>query len=196
MKITFIGDPHGKIDQLVDLIKGQTGMFISVGDTGFEPQIEKLRQQFISEEFYSVVGNHDWIPERYSWPYMGDHCYFPEFSLFTIRGANSIDKHLRTEGLDWFSDEELNYKQQCEAYDVYVETKPKIVVSHDCPQSVMQSLFGYSEKSQTRIMLEHMFQVHQPELWVFGHHHKSKDVNINGTRFVCLSELETLTIEL
>jgi Icc-related predicted phosphoesterase len=44
--------------------------------------------------------------------------------------------------------------------------------------------------------LHMMFQEHQPKLWVFGHHHQSKDVQINGTRFVCLNELETMTLEL
>lgn len=83
-----------------------------------------------------------------------------------------------------------------EAFDKYCEVRPKIVVSHDCPQSVMMQLFRYPEKSQTRTMLEMMFQEHQPELWIFGHHHKSKDEIINGgTRFICLSELETFEIK-
>jgi Icc-related predicted phosphoesterase len=113
-----------------------------------------------------------------------------------VRGAESIDKHIRIEGLDWFANEELSYSEQLEAFDEYIKVKPEIVVSHDCPQSVMEKLFGYPEKSQTRTMLEMMFQEHQPQLWVFGHHHRSKDVQINGTRFVCLNELETMTLEL
>lgn len=51
-------------------------------------------------------------------------------------------------------------------------------------------------KSQTRTMLQKMFEEHKPELWIFGHHHKSKDEVINGTRFICLDELETFEIEI
>jgi hypothetical protein len=33
-------------------------------------------------------------------------------------------------------------------------------------------------------------------LWLFGHYHKSFKMNIYGTEFICLAELEYLDIEL
>jgi hypothetical protein len=44
-------------------------------------------------------------------------------------------------------------------------------------------------------MLEELFNIHKPELWVFGHYHVSRTVEEQGTRFVCLNELETLDVE-
>lgn len=196
MKLTAIGDVHGKVHEYKK-ITDKCKFSICVGDFGFEPEWN-WHAKTIEGRHYINPGNHDFGP------YMGDQLtqscgnfgWWDEYQLMTIRGAESIDKHHRIEGLDWFANEELNYQEQLKAFDWYCNVKPKIVISHDCPQSVMEKLFGYPEKSQTRIMLENMFQVHRPELWIFGHHHKSKDIQINATRFICLAELETFQIEI
>ncbi len=196
--LTIIGDPHGKLDQYKKIISNSENT-LSVGDLGFKNEWDEITR-FVSE----IDGFHKNNPGNHEYgPYVDNHKlstgnfqFFDALNLFTVRGAESIDKHLRTEGIDWFANEELNYQEQLAAFDEYCRVKPKVVISHDCPQTVMTSLFGYTGKSQTRTMLEMMFQEHQPQLWVFGHHHKSKDVQINGTRFVCLNELETLTIEI
>lgn len=202
-KLTVIGDVHGKVDEYKKIID-KCDFSICVGDFGFQPEWDHIIHYL--ENLYSDsdkfvqhwinMGNHDYIPYSNIWPSLLNHTWFADEGIFTVRGADSIDKHLRIDGLDWFQNEELNYQEQLKAFDKYCEVKPKIVISHDCPQSVMTSLFGYPEKSQTRTMLEMMFQEHQPEIWIFGHHHKSKDVQIGGTRFVCLSELEKMEIEL
>jgi Icc-related predicted phosphoesterase len=202
-KITFIGDVHGKVHEYKK-ITDKCEFSICVGDFGFQPEWGWFRKYIQQKEHRCHVvnmGNHDYIPYVNVDGSCGNHSVlnFNGSAIFTVRGADSIDKHLRIEGLDWFANEELNYQEQLEAFDEYVKVKPEIVVSHDCPQSVMEKIFkiGWSYgKSQTRTMLHMMFQEHQPKLWVFGHHHQSKDVQINGTRFVCLNELETMTLEL
>ena len=68
------------------------------------------------------------------------------------------------------------------------------MITHDCPHEARKQLFGIDEKSITTNGLQAMFESHQPDLWVFGHHHKSKNELINGTRFICLTELETMVI--
>ncbi len=124
----------------------------------------------------------------------GNFSFFEDQSIFTVRGAYSIDQYHRTEGSDWFSNEELNYSEFQDLIDYYLEVKPNVVISHDAPHSVRQTLFGITDKSTTSNGLQAMFENHQPDLWIFGHHHQSKDVNINGTRFICLKELETFLI--
>jgi Icc-related predicted phosphoesterase len=114
--------------------------------------------------------------------------------IMTVRGADSIDKYRRIEGLDWWPNEELNYDQMKHAIDTYILTKPKIMITHNCPREVSNDLFGIMEKSITTNGLQAMLEYHQPDLWVFGHHHKSKNEVINGTRFICLAELETLIV--
>lgn len=197
--ITIIGDVHGKLERYKELI-AQHEFTICVGDFGFKKEwseiwpfvFDKLPQQHKCNP-----GNHDFGPYLSDHPFScGNYGWWPAYRLFTVRGADSIDKHLRTEGVDWFANEELNYQEQLEAFDFYCKVKPRIVASHDCPQMVMEQLFGYPEKSQTRAMLQAMFEEHKPEMWIFGHHHKSKDEIIDGTRFICLKELETLTIEI
>ena len=110
---------------------------------------------------------------------------------FGVQGANSIDKHLRTEGKDWFCNEEMSYTQLGKAVDLYIESKPRIMFSHTCPSSVKKQLFNYDESSRTEQSLQVMFELHQPEIHFFGHFHRSVDKVINGTRFICLAELQT-----
>ncbi len=190
--LTIIGDVHGKVEEYKQ-ITDKCDFSICVGDFGFKKEWDWATQNLTNLKHWIIQGNHDDTSYRNNIPSMGRFSYY-ENKIFTVAGADSIDKHLRSEGLDWFANEELNYSDQLEAFDAYCQYKPRIVVSHDCPQTVMQSLFGYSEKSQTRQMLQAMFNEHKPDLWVFGHHHKSVDVAIDVTRFVCLAELETLTL--
>ena len=37
--------------------------------------------------------------------------------IFTFGGASSIDKHLRTDGVSWWKEEEFNYREANTAYD-------------------------------------------------------------------------------
>lgn len=201
MKYTIIGDVHGKTDQYKKIVDNCESS-ICVGDFGFREEWCWLINHKNNQDknglwnHWIVMGNHDYIPFSHTYPSIKDHAFWPKENIFMVRGAESVDKHYRVEGQDWFSNEELNYQEQLKAFDKYCECKPKIVISHDCPQMVVGELFGIYDKSQTRSMLEMMFQEHQPELWIFGHHHKSKDRIINGTRFICLDELETFELVL
>jgi predicted phosphodiesterase len=74
------------------------------------------------------------------------------------------------------------------------------MVTHDCPETVADHLFGLTGKlnipSRTRQAFDSMWEAHKPEIWIFGHWHQSRDQNIMGTRFVCLAELEAKEIEI
>lgn len=203
MKLRVIGDVHGKISDYYELIKN-IKFSICVGDFGFKPHWDWHRDlTYITKDYdhYIVPGNHDYGPYMEKEPAghfkgLGNHFHFPGLEIFTVRGANSIDKHLRVEGVDWFANEELNYEQQLAAYDAYVSHKPKIVISHDCPQSLRSEFFNIEDRSQTSIMLEHMYRAHQPKLWIFGHHHRHLEVRGGATEFICLNELEILDLDL
>lgn len=189
-----IGDVHGKIDQYLEKIQ----MFkesICVGDFGFKREWDWLENKVNCHRHKVVMGNHDWYPYLDTHPAsLRDWSQHFSWPIFTIRGANSIDKHLRTEGTDWFPNEEVSYSIGNLIFDNYCQIKPEIMISHDCPQMVMEHLFGYEEKSLTRQLLQSCFEAHQPRIWIFGHHHRSKNETINGTKFRCLSELETYII--
>lgn len=192
----IIGDVHGKVNEYKKIIDG-CDQSICVGDFGFKKEWDWYSDNVDFVKHRINPGNHDYGP--YLTTHVGstgDWEYFSDFDLFTIRGAKSIDQTLRIEGISWFANEQLTYSEGLIVFDKYCELKPKIVVSHDAPHSVIEHLFkyGWLDKSNTTQLLQRMFEEWQPELWVFGHHHQSKDVVINGTRFICLNELETFKL--
>ena len=81
---------------------------------------------------------------------------------------------------------------------MYEEKKPVVMVTHDCPLRVAPFIKGsnhYNDSSITQQALQAMWELHQPKLHIFGHHHVSFDMVMNGTRFVCLAELELRDLE-
>lgn len=208
MEILVIGDVHGKVDQLIDIIQNSNAdEIIQLGDLGFYRSWTYLQEYCIQNNEYRltiVPGNHDYYEGYKKDPFKWSQSFNPihvadctnNSTYFTVRGADSIDKHLRTEGVDWWPEEELSYSVLGTIIEQFEGSKPKIVFSHDCPQSVMEQLFHYKEKSRTRQALNQMFELHQPEYHFFGHHHKAIDEVINGTRFICLPELATFELEI
>lgn len=185
----IIGDVHGKINQYSDLLKYYKGeSTIQVGDLGFKKHHEWHLKNLDSYKHKVNFGNHDdytFLNEKHS---LGNFSYKDD--IFSIRGAFSIDKVYRIESIDWWSNEELSYGEMQEAIDAFIKQRPSIVISHDCPHSVREYLFKITDKSITTNGLQTMFEIHQPNLWLFGHHHKSKEKVINGTKFICLAELQ------
>ena len=193
--IRLIGDVHGKVHQYSQII-AECPESICVGDFGFKREWDWITDNMPYQPHYIVMCNHDYHPYRNTHYNSLGIWQYTDQGIFTVAGANSVDKHLRTEGLDWFRDEELNVTEQLEAFDAYVRIKPEIVISHDCPQMVMEKFFGYTDKTSTRGMLQHMLDVHKPRLWVFGHHHKHRNELIGSTRFICLEELQWIDINI
>lgn len=190
--LLLIGDVHGKVNDYWKIVSQTKMCSIQVGDFGFKKQHEWHLKNIDFTQHQINFGNHD------DYTFLHEPHSLSNYSIgnehMTIRGADSIDKAYRTENVNWWKNEELDYQEMQRAIDHYINNKPKLMITHDCPQVVRQHLFGITEKSMTSNGLQAMFENHQPELWVFGHHHKSKDVVINGTRFVCLAELETMVV--
>jgi hypothetical protein len=119
-------------------------------------------------------------------------------NVMFIGGAISIDKEWRVPDYSWWEDEELSIPELNALVDKYVGAKPRVMITHDCPNEVGELLLsqyiagGPFAKLQSRTCqaLQHMWSAHSPTLWVFGHHHHSFDHTLRGTRFVCLAELE------
>lgn len=204
--ITFIGDVHEKLDGYFSIIEKvrEDGFTYCVGDFGFKEHWDMLYANIpIMETRHRInMGNHDYTPYKNQRISTGDFSFDPNTGVFTIRGASSIDKSKRMEGYDWFRDEELNFTESMYALDAYEKHRPDIVVSHDCPENICNLLFGYTDKNHTRKLLQEMLDIHRPKLWVFGHHHKyvTSIYGIDGeerqTKFVCLTELQPLTIQI
>lgn len=205
MKIRIISDIHGKIDQYSNLLlscKDSIDGSIQIGDFGFSDDYDTRNAIF--EDFGIDKSSHLFFPGNHD-----DYDSLPDFNMgdfgetpfdpntFFIRGALSIDKRNRTEHVDWWREEELNVMQMKECQRLYQESKPRIVLTHDGPDTACRNLFPGMNRyvTQTGRFLDQLFQDHKPDVWVFGHWHRNKDMVVGGTRFICLEELAHLDIE-
>lgn len=186
---------HAKFNRYADLLKG-CQQLIQVGDFG----LGFGKPPRVGPDHRFIRGNHDdpnkcklhpnWIPDL---TVKDEVCF--------IGGGLSIDRQWRIEGVSWWPDEELSVNQLLDAVDGFLGLTPSVMITHDCPETVANIIGrenGYKLEypSRTRRAFDSMFHMHQPKLWIFGHWHHSFDQTINGTRFICLDELQTIDIDL
>jgi Icc-related predicted phosphoesterase len=172
--VSFIGDVHGKWWSYHDIISTRYNTY-QVGDFGV-----------------GFPGSFN-LPEMWKTMDKGFHVD----NIFFMGGAESIDRGLRTPGYDWWPDEQVTFEYfTSKILPNYMKGGFNIVVTHDCPRSSCKRhcLTFKIVIPLTRHMLQILFDEYQPDLWVFGHWHKSVRKKINGTEFVCLAELEVLDL--
>lgn len=194
--ITLIGDVHGKYKRYHEIIRehDRHPYTVQLGDFGFD--YETLKNVDPKHHVF-IGGNHDNYDKVNSVPhYLGDFGYMNinGIDFFYYRGAWSIDRQYRTIGIDWWEQEENKVEAFMQARELYRSIKPDIVLTHDCPETIVPYLLPpYSRvyQNSTGYFLQELFNIHQPKIWRFGHYHVRWTKNINGTNFRCLDELET-----
>lgn len=194
--ITLIGDVHGKYKHYHEIIreKDRHPYTLQIGDFGFRYDTLK---NVDSTQHLILPGNHDNYNDCYNYShFLGDYGYtsLNRVKFFYYRGAYSIDRQSRTVGIDWWEDEQVTIDQFMKARELYRIVKPDIVITHDCPDEVGFRLlkpFQRKYENLTGWALQELFNIHQPKIWRFGHWHQSWNMNISGTDFRCLNELET-----
>ena len=192
--VNFIGDVHAHFASYKELISKLPDS-IQLGDMGlgFDPRTDEDFPDDSKHGFFR--GNHD-NPEvcRSMESYLGDYGFLHDEDIFFVSGAASVARKWRTEGLNWWLDEELNHDQWEAVFELYGAMQPPIVATHDCPFIVMDKIcsgvFGSPQRSVTGMALDKMFDIHQPEMWVFAHHHRFKVWQQEKTLFVALGELD------
>jgi hypothetical protein len=194
--ITLIGDIHGKYKHYHEIIreKDRHPYTIQLGDFGFN--YETLKN--VDHTKHKIIGgNHDnYSSINDSLNYLGDCGYstLNGINFFYYRGAYSIDRQFRTIGIDWWEQEQVTIDQFMKARELYRIVKPDIVLTHDCPDEVSLRILDRNQRKYENLTgwaLQELFNIHQPKKWRFGHYHKSWNMNISGTDFRCLNELET-----
>lgn len=221
-KLRIIGDVHGKGGVYANMIgkANAEGLFtLQLGDLGFSNTyhylLNELRIDTRMNKFF--MGNHD---DHLAYQYEEELPSLKTFNLgmygprnlngvdfYFLSGAFSIDYKERTPGLDWFRNEELSQDLHPLIIESWKLFKPSIVVTHEVPQGIghdgilknpeILRKWGYDPvrfTTRTGELLQDLFDIHQPDLWVFGHYHTKWDKKVNGTQFVCLPELATLDI--
>jgi hypothetical protein len=56
--------------------------------------------------------------------------------MMFVGGTASNDCAYRHEGYDWWPDEELSSDELKRIIALYIERKPRVMVTHDCPEEV------------------------------------------------------------
>jgi len=208
--IRFIGDVQGHYG-IYGRIIGSGPPSIQVGDLGIGKwRRGKPPDRAMARGNHRLIrGNHDDPAEcrRHPQWIRDGQC---EDGMMFIGGAFSVDRASRKEGYDWWPDEELSAAELRQIVDLYLERKPRIMVTHDCPEEVAGIVMSRIPRlgpskpgisSRTRLALQEMWSAHAPALWIFGHYHMSFDQVLHGgreigTRFIGLAELEFRDIDL
>jgi hypothetical protein len=193
-RIALIGDVHGKMGMLEDITRRYDRTICT--EIGFVKEHKAFLDNIYQDGKHHVLfGNHDfypWFNEEHS---LKNWCYYPEYDLFTIRGAWSIDSMSRTEGRTWFANEEMNYAEAQEVLEAYIKIKPSRVFAHEIPQTIKEEIFGFKNKTITNQLLQACIDNHAPEIWIHGHYHHSHHTLIGDTLYIGLDELEVYELE-
>lgn len=207
--LRIIGDVHGKYGRYRELIR-DVPFSIQAGDMGVGFKAMRGGEaKYISNPPFDAMseGRHLFIRGNHDNPEVcRRHKYWiPDGSvvdgIYCLGGAVSIDRAWRTEGWDWWADEECSYAELERMIDDYAIIKPEIVITHECPGSIANEIIAALNKtriedgSRTRQALERMLAIHQPRQWFFGHWHESLSFVRGRTAFRCLNELEHVDVE-
>lgn len=210
MLTRLIGDIHGNFYDYQLLTQPIEHNSIQVGDFGIgfgqgDYWNEKVNDHQRSGQHRFIRGNHD-SPELCRTEMVG---WIPdgtvENDVMFIGGAWSIDHQWRTDGIDWWRDEECSYSQLNQFIDTYAIMRPRVVISHDCPTLTAYNMFVKHGQSiggkslhltRTGEAFQTMFETHQPEEWYFGHWHQTKTFTMEGTKFQCLGIDDFVDVEL
>lgn len=212
-KTRIIGDIHGLFNDYKTFSVSGCNKSIQLGDFGIgfsgkSKWYENVNNFFQDNPDHKFIrGNHDdpkLCKETTGFLHSGFH---PNLNAFIINGAWSIDRKWRTEGKDWWSDEEHSISELNDLITEYEKVKPDVVLAHDFPTSIALEMFikpglamGGSNspiyKTRTGEALEAMFNIHQPKFYFAGHWHVTKRQVIFGTNFHCLGELDYIDFDL
>ncbi len=167
---------------------------IQLGDFCLEGYKKMTFDKLNGPRFF-VEGNHDYFPELncnaiapYNVSEQGTLFHIPRGYVsgktMFIGGADSVDKHVRTIGLDYWTEEAISQAQfeRIRKIDSNVE----VIISHECPQFVRKKFFGITDKQPTSIAFELLFNHFNPKMWIFAHHHRLAEDTFDGCKFICL----------
>jgi hypothetical protein len=201
-----IGDVHGRIPEYLKLLAALPpgSRSIALGDLYIGRPGVSLPT--LPPEQMFLRGNHDSPKPATAHPnYMGDYGFIPEQGIFFLSGAFTVSAAVLQNSAYWYKDEELRAEELDAALDLYCETKPRILISHEGPAEIVAEMLNgvegnYHEakqacaKSRTAVALQHMIDAHLPDHHIFAHYHRRWTAKRGRTTFRCLKELEVCEV--
>lgn len=198
--LRLIGDVHGDANALRSL-RDRHPNAIQIGDLGYGFAPNTTQGKASSKKLNSVLteyggmrffrGNHD-HPMRCRRHSKHLASGWHEEGFFVIGGGLSIDWKRRTEGVSWWREEEHSAAELRDLVDTFITKKPRLVLSHEGPPIATDRMFKprWKFESATARALQAMWDGWQPDMWVFGHWHRTRQIREGKTMFMCLGEKE------
>jgi Icc-related predicted phosphoesterase len=176
MKVALIGDVHGLPEFSPQLMSGGS---IQVGDCSLN--YNQWVGKATNKKVFFIDGNHDNFdilnPDaREPYSVINNLYHIPRGyvsgKVLFIGGAESIDKSMRTPGIDWWPQESISQLQYHRIMDLNVPIE--VIISHDCPLNARTELgLPNDGRSPSALALSAIYSRFKPKLWVFGHHHRT-----------------------
>ncbi len=201
-KVMWVGDTHANIDNmqrvLLHAVENRIDQIIQLGDFGWWPRW-KTGQRFIdftTEEVLRhginplifIPGNHEDYQSLQGYYnvmslhkltdgiYMagrGYHCQVGQKRIAFVGGGVSVDKHIRTVGVDWFEEESIS---QRECYNICNNLSRQgidILACHDTVDFVQNigNLKLLPNFQAVRQALTAIADVCRPDRIIHGHYH-------------------------
>lgn len=104
--------------------------------------------------------------------------------IFTMGGADSIDKEFRRENYSWWAREMPSIEEYKEAESNLSKNDYKVdyVITHCCADRILDNIFTYHPLHDK---LTNFFEILEDDMtfkhWYFGHHHKDKTIDDKHT---------------
>ena len=171
--IYLTGDIHRKIDDRftkpIAKKLGKNDCLIVLGDFGgvwYDDNSDNLFLSYFEKQKYTTLfidGNHENHKKLNEYPVeiwnngkihriksnifhlmRGQIFNIDGYKIFTFGGAYSIDKHMRTEFIDWWKEEEGNYEEMNEAFDNLEKENNQVdfILTHAGPASKLKNFFN------------------------------------------------------
>ncbi len=203
MTITlYIGDVHGEFANFEEIAKCairlspvQIDQIVQVGDFGFWPrQGVWYRKSTLPVPVRWIDGNHedfDALESGSGFHEDFDAEHIPrgtvEGHVLYCGGAASIDKAWRTPGFDWFYQERINQRQVEAAIEALSEVDIRVMVAHDTtdkgyPHVLSPGKLRTADRS-SEYALQVLIEAARPNLYIHGHHHLSREYEVERCRF-------------
>lgn len=206
--IYVTGDTHRKIDNRFSekpLTKlTEKDYLIILGDFGgvwYDDESDNLFLSYFEKQKYTTLfidGNHENHKKLNDFPVevwnngkihkiknnifhlmRGQIFNIDGYKIFTFGGAYSIDKHMRTEFIDWWKEEEGNYEEMNEAFDNLEKENNQVdfILTHAGPANKLKNFFNYFgmkfTSSSTEKFLDEINNKVKFQHWFCGHYHEN-----------------------
>lgn len=138
------------------------------------------------------------LTEHVTYMPRGSRATLAGVEILFFGGASSVDRHWRTEGEDWWPDENITDTQLARGLAAANTGPVDVPVTHETTTAAFNALCGISGHARSkrddapgeanRARLDTLVDTAQPRALVHGHHHTSHIEDHDGVRVVSLGQ--------